>query len=125
MAHILVVDDDQDTVRLVQIRLERAGHSVLGVSSPQKALEMVLEGEFPVVVVLHVCMPELSGLQLLQTLRLGFGLNKLPAVFLSGRVEPEEIKAGQALGATYLTKPFVASALLKAIESALKPTPHT
>lgn len=123
MARVLVVDDDPDTLRLIQIRLERAGHDVLVVPSPQKALELVLEGELPDIVVLDVAMPEISGLEVLQTLRVGFGLKVLPAIFLSGRVEPEAIEAGRALGATYLTKPFVASALLKAIDQGLKSTP--
>jgi CheY-like chemotaxis protein len=43
----------------------------------------------------------------------------LPAVFLSARVQPEDIERGRSLGATYLTKPFVASALLNAVERAL------
>lgn len=123
MARILVVDDDNDTLWLVQLCLERAGHDVLGVRSPQKALELVLEGELPEVAVLDVSMPEISGLEVQQTLKLGFGMKALPVVFLSGRVEPEEIRAGQALGAIYLTKPFVGSALLKAIDQALKPAP--
>ena len=125
MARILVVDDDLDILRIVQLRLERAGHVVVGISSPQKALEVVLEGELPDVVILDVAMPEISGFEVLQALRLGFGLKDLPVVFLSARVSPEEIQAGRALGATYLTKPFVASALLNAIDKALKPAPRT
>jgi len=120
MARILVVDDDRVLLRLVQWRLERAGHEVVSVPSPQDALELVLGGKTIDLVVLDVSMPEISGVEVLQTLRLGFGLNDLPAIFLSARISPEEIEAGQALGAIYLTKPFVASALLKAIEQALK-----
>lgn len=120
MARILVVDDDQVLLRLIQYRLERAGHEVIPVLSPQSALELVLGGKMPDAVVLDVSMPEISGVEVLQTLRVGFGLRELPAVFLSGRITPEDIEAGRALGATYLTKPFVASALLKAIDQVLK-----
>lgn len=120
MARILVVDDDRTLLKLVQWRLERAGHEVISLASPQNALELVLAGKVPDAVVLDVSMPEISGVEVLQTLRLGFGLNDLPAVFLSGRTSPEAVEAGRALGAIYLTKPFVASALLKAIDQALK-----
>jgi len=119
MARILVLDDDRDILRIIQLRLEKNGHVVVGVSSPQKALEMVLAGELPDVVVLDVSMPEISGIEVLQTLRVGFGLEKLPAIFLTARVREEDIEAGKALGATYLTKPFVATALFKAIDAAL------
>lgn len=120
MARILVVDDDRVLLKLIQWRLERAGHEVISLTSPQNALELVLGGKMPDAVVLDVSMPEISGVEVLQTLRLGFGLKDLPAVFLSGRISPEEIESGRALGAIYLTKPFVASALLKAIDQVLK-----
>jgi CheY-like chemotaxis protein len=123
VARILVVDDDEGTLRIVQLRLERSGHEVVGVPDPHKALEMVLYGGAPDLVILDVSMPEISGLEVLQTLRTGFGLVNLPAVFLSARSQPKDIEAGEALGAIYLTKPFVASALLKAIEKALKAAP--
>ena len=120
MARILVVDDDRVLLKLIQWRLERAGHEVISLTSPQNALELVLGGKMPDAVVLDVSMPEISGVEVLQTLRLGFGMKDLPAVFLSGRISPEEIETGRALGAIYLTKPFVASALLKAIDQVLK-----
>ncbi len=72
-------------------------------------------------VVLDVDMPDVTGLELLARLRGDLGDPELPAVFLSARVQPDEIEAGRALGATYLTKPFVASALLKAIDSLMRP----
>lgn len=121
MARILVVDDDRDVLRIVQLRLERAGHEVKSSASAKEALELFLHGETPDVVVLDVAMPEITGVEVLQTLRLGFGMRDLPAIFLSALVSPEQIEAGRALGAAYLTKPFVASALIKAIESALGP----
>ncbi|HWI09180.1 MAG TPA: hypothetical protein VNT54_16880 [Solirubrobacteraceae bacterium] len=33
-------------------------------------------------------------------------MQKLAAIFLSARIAPDDIAAGRALGATYLTKPF-------------------
>ena len=120
MARILVVDDEGDVLKLIQMRLEHEGHKVLGFSSPQKALELVLTGDIPDLVVLDVAMPEISGLEVLRTLRLGFGQKLLPAIFLSALVTPQDIEAGRALGAVYLTKPFVASALLRAIDRGLK-----
>lgn len=61
----------------------------------------------------------MSGLELLVALRQKEGLAQLPAIFLSAKVQPEDIRQGQELSATYLTKPFVASALLDAVERAL------
>jgi CheY-like chemotaxis protein len=118
MSKLLVVDDDPDILALVQLRLQRAGHRVIGASSGAEALAIVAERGAPDLAVLDVSMPGMSGLELLSTLREQQG-QELPAVFLSARVQPEDIERGRALGATYLTKPFIASALLNAVERAL------
>ncbi|MGH2826582.1 MAG: response regulator [Actinomycetota bacterium] len=116
MAKALVVEDDTDILNLVVARCRRAGHQVIGVASGQEALEVLDERGDPDVAILDVGLPNMTGLELLEKLRARPGLADLPVIFLSARVQPEEIEAGRALGATYLTKPFVASALLAAIE---------
>jgi CheY-like chemotaxis protein len=118
MSKLLVVDDDPDILALVQLRLQRAGHRVLGASAGAEALAIVAERGTPDLAVLDVSMPGMSGLELLTRLREQQGQD-VPAVFLSARVQPEDIQRGRSLGATYLTKPFVASALLNAVEREL------
>ncbi len=120
MARILVVDDDPDVLALVSFRIRKAGHKVIAVSGGQEALETVAARGAPDLAVLDVTMRDLDGLTLLQRLRAHAGLEALPAIFLSARVQPEDIEAGRALGATYLTKPFVATALLNAINASLE-----
>ena len=119
MAKVLVVDDDPDVLNLVSFRLRKAQHKVIAVSGGLEALAVVVERGAPDVAVLDVMMPGLDGLTLLQRLRDLDGMEKLPAIFLSARVQPEDIEVGRALGATYLTKPFIATALLNAIDAAL------
>ena len=119
VAKVLVVDDDDDMRALVEHRLRTAGHRVLGAGSADQALALVADRGVPDVIVLDVLMPGLSGLELLSRLRQEPASSQLPAVFLSGRVQDSDIAAGRALGATYLTKPVVISALLAAIEAAL------
>ena len=119
MSRLLVVDDDPVVLNLVQIRLQSGGHRVISAVDPDEALRVVDERGLPDVAVLDVSMPGMSGLELLAQLRQRPGAESLPAVFLSARVQPQDVEAGRALGATYLTKPFVASALLAAVDKAL------
>ena len=121
MAHILVVDDDRDLRSLVDFRLRRAGHQVLTARDGAEALALVQENGAPDLAVLDVMMPGMSGLELLAELRRPAGLEQLPAIFLSARILPADIDAGRRLGATYLTKPFVAPALMAAVTAALGP----
>ena len=120
MARILVVDDDADIVRLVVRRLQNANHRVHGVQSAAEASALVAAKGTPDVVVLDVDMPEMDGLELLGQLREQSASPELPAIFLSGRMRPDDIAAGRELGATYLTKPFVANALIGAIDAILE-----
>ena len=122
MARLLVVDDDPVVLSLVQLRLKTGGHRVVTATSSDEALRLVEERGLPDLVVLDVSMPGMSGLELLGRLRQLPAAERLPAVFLSARVQPRDIEAGRAMGATYLTKPFVASALLSAIDRALEVT---
>jgi CheY-like chemotaxis protein len=115
MSKVLVVDDDANMRELVTIRLQRAGHQVLSADSGDAALTVLHSRGAPDVVVLDVTMPGMTGLELLPAMRAIDGLENLPAIFLSGRVDHDDVDAGRALDATYLTKPFSAVALTKAI----------
>ena len=119
MARVLVVEDDPDIRQLVELRLRGLGHRVVAAASGPEALAVIAERGAPEVVVLDVAMPGMTGLEVLRTLRSQPEHAGLPAVFLSARVRPEDIAAGEELGAIYLTKPFVVSALAGAIEKSL------
>jgi len=121
MPRLLVVDDDPDMRGLVEARLKRAGHLVMGVGSGEEALAILAGKGPPDLAILDVLMPGMSGLELLTMLRQEPAYATMPAIFLSGRIEARDIAAGTALGATYLTKPVVFTALVKAIDDALKP----
>jgi DNA-binding response OmpR family regulator len=121
MARILVVDDDRDLRNLVDFRLRKAGHQVLTAVDAADALVTVQARGAPDLAILDIVMPGISGLDLLRALRRRDGLARLPAIFLSAQILPADIAAGRRLGATYLTKPFVAPALLAAVTAALDP----
>jgi CheY-like chemotaxis protein len=121
MAKILVVDDDVDVRTLIEVRLRRIGHRVVSAASGEDALAVVADKGAAELLVLDVLMPGISGLELLATLREDPAFDGVPVIFLSGRVLEGDIAAGRALGATYLTKPVVLTALAAAVETALQP----
>lgn len=119
MAKVLVVDDDPGVRLLVVRRLQQAGYRVRDASDASEALEWIKTHGSPDAVILDVNMPEVDGFELLSKIRDQVDHPELPAIFLSARVESQDITEGRSLGAVYLTKPFVASALLDAIERLL------
>ena len=119
MAKVLVVEDDADIRTLLDLRLRAAGHRVIGADSAAAALSVLEERGAPDVLVSDVSLPGTTGLEMVRRLRADERYARLPVVFLSGRVQSADIEAGRALGATYLTKPVVLSALCTAIEQSL------
>ncbi|MEX0874279.1 MAG: response regulator [Actinomycetota bacterium] len=120
MARVMVVDDDPDLLALVEIQLRQHGHLVSKASSGAEALEVIAAKGAPDIAVLDVAMPGMNGFDLLKELRTRDSLKNLPVIFLSARVNPEDVEAGRALDAVYLTKPYVMSALLDTIDQLLK-----
>lgn len=120
VARILVIDDDADVRALVVRRVQQHGHLVAEAADAAEALAVIGERGAPDLAVLDVAMPGTSGLELLDTLREREETANLPAVFLSARVQQHDIDAGRARNAVYLTKPFIATALLSTIDRLLE-----
>jgi len=121
MPKVLVVEDTPELRSLLEVRLRQSGYLVVSAGSGEEALRVLAEKGPPDVAVLDVTMPGMSGLDLHARLREDPSLATIPVIFLSARIQPEDIAAGRALGAVYLTKPVVILALTKAIERALRP----
>ena len=121
MAKVLVVEDTPELRALLEVRLGRSGHRVLSAASGPDALELLAEKGPPDVAVLDIVMPGMTGLELHARLRENPAYATIPVIFLSARVQPEDITAGRSLGAVYLTKPVVISALTAAIDRVTQP----
>lgn len=119
MAKVLVVEDGPEIRALLEVRLAQHGHRVVGVGSGEEALQALEGRDAPDVAVLDVMLPGMSGLELHAELQKDPATAGVPVIFLSGRILPEDVAAGRELGATYLTKPVVITALTGAIDRAL------
>lgn len=120
MTRILMVEDDQDIRELIAARLRHAGHGVRAVADADAALEVMRSDVQPELLVLDVGLPGMDGLELLQQLRTDERHRETPAIFLSARVQEQDIERGRVLGAEYLTKPFVANALLTRVDEVMR-----
>jgi two-component system, NtrC family, response regulator GlrR len=116
-AHLLVVDDDADMLRLLTIRLTAAGYRVTAVTSAEAALTQ-LHIERPQLVLSDVRLPGRDGLALFDDIRAQHP--SLPVILLTAHgTIPDAVEATERGVFTYLTKPFDGKGLLDKIAQAL------
>ncbi|MDH5752904.1 MAG: response regulator [Deltaproteobacteria bacterium] len=101
---ILVVDDNQDFLRLMQLILAAAGFQPLLAESALKAMEMT-EVEIPDAILLDIMMPDRSGFEFLGDLRWDSRLKDIPVVVISAMTpSPEEMEFVDDFAVTLLDK---------------------
>lgn len=115
---ILVVDDDPDTLELVNLTLRTAGHQVIMVSGGEECLSLLRKENFDLVL-LDIMMQDMSGFDVLRTLQ-GEIQTLPPFVFLTARNRLEDQEVGLRLGAQqYLVKPISRGKLLDVIDEVI------
>jgi CheY-like chemotaxis protein len=116
---ILVVDDEEQILRLVSSMLELEGHEVVTATHGEEALQQVQEGP-PDAIFLDIVLPRMDGATVAQKLREKPQTAAIPIIFLTGLVDTEEMsRRGPMIGGQYfLAKPFDAEALYAVLDLA-------
>lgn len=115
-ARILVVDDEPDTLGLIELTLQTAGFSVRTAANGDQALAIILNDSFDLLL-LDIMMPGMTGFDLLEILK-GRDVKIPPVVFLTAKSRQEDREIGEKLGAAaFLTKPTTRGDLLDTIRS--------
>ncbi len=119
MARVLVVDDDPDVRKLVEMKLRLDGIDTLVAGNGAEALE-VLANEPVDLVVLDLMMPVMDGLETCRHMVSDPTLAEIPVIMLTARAQAADIEAGFATGATdYIVKPFSPRELLSRVRGVL------
>ena len=117
---ILLVDDNLIQLSIVEILL-RKNYEVATAKSGKEALDNLLQGLVPDLIVLDILMPNMDGWEAYGRIRAISLLHNVPIVFLSAVNEKEEINRAFEMGAAdFITKPFNGKDFLERIKKAMK-----
>jgi DNA-binding response OmpR family regulator len=119
-ANLLLIDDNAVQAATRQTILKRAGYFVIAALNPERALEQIQCGEFPVeinLVITDHLMPGMSGSRFVRELRRTH--SRLPILVISGLEEAEREYAG--LNVTFRLKPLLPDQLLDTVRSMVDP----
>ncbi len=119
MAHVLIVDDDKNILRLLEFSLKRIGYTVTTVEDGVQGLAQV-QTRPPDLIVADVMMPKMTGYEFCKRVRSKLGLTDTPIIMFSARFQPVDKQTALDAGATdYLPKTTSPDVLIKRITELL------
>lgn len=114
---ILLVDDEKEIIKLMEIYMRNEGYQLLTASDGQEALELLQSHEVDLII-LDVMMPRLDGLEACMRIRES---RDTPIIMLSAKSQDMDKIAGLSIGADdYVTKPFNPLELIARVKSQLR-----
>jgi DNA-binding response OmpR family regulator len=119
-AKILVVDDEADNIRILEVLLLRRGYEVIKARNGAEALQQVYS-ERPDLILLDVMMPIMDGFEVCKILKDNPETHLIPVVIMTalGQVE-DRVKGIEAGADDFLTKPVHRDELLARIHTSLR-----
>jgi DNA-binding response OmpR family regulator len=120
---ILIVEDDQDLLRMMQRMLDAIA-DVATATDGEQALKLLASGAPPDLMITDWMMPRKDGLTLVKEMKQDSRLKQIPVVILTAKTGPRDVIAGINSGARhYLTKPFKPDELISKVRKVLRLTP--
>jgi two-component system alkaline phosphatase synthesis response regulator PhoP len=105
--HVLVAEDEPHIARIIKTKLEQGPFTVTLVSDGAEALRALDAYPDVALVLLDLMMPELSGLEVLERMRMDERYRNLPCVILTAAGQDQRRDEEFRLGVSdFLTKPF-------------------
>jgi DNA-binding response OmpR family regulator len=117
-----IIDDDDEMLHAIELMLQILEFKVESFREARNAVSQLQKGNHPDVIVLDVMMPDVSGMDMLEFLRLHEDLNSIPVVMLS--TESADVQVDEALkkGADgYVFKPVSIEELEREVTKAMEP----
>jgi len=121
MAHVMVVDDEPEIVKMVQKIMESRGHRVTTAKDGLEAVETA-KRERPDVMILDLNLPKIDGFEVCKRIKSDADTKHIPVVMLTAAyVTVQDAEKGVGAGADeYVVKPFLREVLVHNVERLLE-----
>ena len=118
---ILVVDDEIDLVKAIQIRLKGANYEVVVAYDGEKGLEKAKQYK-PDLIILDIMMPKMTGNDVAAVLKMDKELSRIPIIFLTCLADGivDKPSGDTIVGSRFMAKPFDTEELLSAIDEVIR-----
>ncbi|MGQ0601923.1 MAG: response regulator [Anaerolineales bacterium] len=118
-AHILIADDDAGVRRLIELALRKDRYRLTMTANGARALAAI-QADRPDLIIADLMMPEMTGLELLATLKSSPTLKHIPVIVVTAAGQQAHVEEARRLGAaTCVLKPFAQGEFLATIRALL------
>ena len=119
MKEIWIIDDDEEMAKAVTLMLKLLNCDATAFLSARSAVQSLLNGKKPELMIVDMNMPEVSGLDLIEFLRRRSVWKNLPVIVLSSEAADTIVEEAMSAGAdAYVTKPVTLEELEEALQVA-------
>ncbi len=119
MKRILVVEDNEDNMRLVSFILKKHGHEVIEARDGAEGIALAVQ-EKPDLVIMDIQLPDMDGLEATKRIRASEADGELPIIALTSYAMPGDREKALAAGCNgYITKPIDVETFIAEIEKYL------
>ncbi len=117
---ILIIEDEKKVRENIATLLTEECYTVISSKNGEEGIEAAIK-EAPDLIICDIMMPGIDGYGVLENLSQNEFTQSIPFIFLTAKVERDDIRKGMLIGADdYLFKPFKGDDLLKSIDTRLK-----
>jgi PleD family two-component response regulator len=117
---VLVIDDDRDLAKLVEMLLQKINVKSVLMFNGIAALDWLSQPERLDMVILDMMLPDMDGLEVLRRIRSHPELDGVPILVLSAKADPNTIRYSLDNGADgYITKPYLSNSLIARVQTLL------
>jgi len=117
---ILIVDDEEDILKVLRFRLEANNYEVLSASDGQEGLNKA-RSEKPDLIILDLMLPKLDGYKVCRMLKFDESYKAIPIIIFTARAQKSDEELGMEMGAdAYIAKPFEPAILLGKMKELLR-----
>ena len=126
MKQVWLVDDDQEMCQAISLMMSLLDCHTRIFNDPRQAARALLAGEMPVLLLLDINMPVVTGLDLLEFIRHRPKWKKLPILIISAEATDADVDRAMGMGADgYLIKPVSYDELEKAFHKVVPVQPES
>ena len=117
---VLVIEDDPGIAHVLETILKLNNINVIVANNGSLGLKYI-KAEKPQIILCDIMLPDMLGYDILKIVKQDNETYKIPFIFLTAFADPADVRKGMNEGADdYITKPFNADTIIKAIQSRLE-----